>query len=93
MNSLSKSDELSSVSQFFHILGSVDQVRGCCELEDKKYEITIYTSCLNATKGIYYYTTYDNHQINKVDMHKVDLDNETLLEYKLRTSENIYEQN
>ena len=68
-------------------------MRGCCELEDKKYEITIYTSCLNATKGIYYYTTYDNHQINKVDMHKVDLDNETLLEYKLRTSENIYEQN
>ena len=93
MNSLSKSDELSSVSQFFHILGSVDQVRGCCELEDKKYEITIYTSCLNATKGIYYYTTYDNHQINKVDMHKVDLDSKNLFEYKLRTSENIYEQN
>ena len=93
INSLSKSDELSSVSQFFHILGSVDQVRGCCELEDKKYEITIYTSCLNASKGIYYYTTYDNHQINKVDMHKVDLDSETLFEYKLRTSENIYEQN
>lgn len=93
MNSLSKSDELSSVSQFFHILGSVDQVRGCCELEDKKYEITIYTSCLNATKGIYYYTTYDNHQINKVDMHKVDLDSKKLFEYKLHTSENIYEQN
>ena len=93
MNSLSKSDELSSVSQFFHILGCVDQVRGCCELEDKKYEITIYTSCLNATKGIYYYTTYNNHQINKVDMHKVDLDSKKLFEYKLHTSENIYEQN
>lgn len=93
INSLSKSDEISSVSQFFHILGNVYQVRGCCELEDKKYEITIYTSCLNATKGIYYYTTYDNHQINKVDMHKVDLDSKNLFEYKLRTSENIYEQN
>lgn len=93
MNSISKNDELSSVSQFFHILGSVDQVRGCCELEDKKYEITIYTSCLNATKGIYYYTTYDNHQINKVDMHKVDLNSKNLFEYKLRINENIYEQN
>ena len=48
-----------SVRQFFHILGSVDQQRGCCEVADGKYEITIYTSCWNAAKGIYYYTTYD----------------------------------
>ena len=47
---------------FFHILNSVDQQRGCC-LVNGKYEITIYTSCCNANKGIYYYTTYDNHQI------------------------------
>ena len=53
MNSLSKSDELSSVSQFFHILNSVDQQRGCVEVREDEYEITIYTSCCNATKGIY----------------------------------------
>ena len=61
MNSLSGEGERESVSQFFHILGSVDQQRGCCLLEDGKYEITIYTSCCNCSKGIYYYTTYDNH--------------------------------
>ena len=32
MNSLSGDSEEESVSQFFHILGSVDQQRGCCKL-------------------------------------------------------------
>ena len=70
-----------SVSQFFHILGSVDQQRGCCEVADGKYEITLYTSCCNVTKGIYYYNTYENHQISAVDMHREDLDSEALICY------------
>ena len=45
LNAVSGSDEMESVSQFFHILGSVDQQRGCCEVADGKFEITIYTSC------------------------------------------------
>ena len=93
MNSISKDDEKSSVSQFFHILNSVDQQRGCCELENEKYEITIYTSCCNATKGIYYYTTYDNHQINAVDMHKENLDGHELVRYQLINEEQINIQN
>ena len=93
MNSISKDDEKSSVSQFFHILNSVDQQRGCCELENGEYEITIYTSCCNATKGIYYYTTYDNHQINAVDMHKENLDGHELVRYQLINEEQINIQN
>ena len=72
-----------SVSQFFHILGSVDQQRGCCEVAEDKYEITIYTSCWNAQKGIYYYNTYENHQITAVDMHRENLDGTTLARYPL----------
>jgi choloylglycine hydrolase len=93
MNSFSKGDEKSSVSQFFHILGSVDQQRGCCDLGEGKYEITIYTSCCNANRGIYYYTTYDNHQITAVDMHKTDLNGSRLIQYSLITEEQIREQN
>ena len=93
MNSISKDDEKSSVSQFFHILNSVDQQRGCCELENGKYVITIYTSCCNATKGIYYYTTYDNHQINAIDMHKENLDGHELVRYQLISEEQINIQN
>lgn len=81
MNSISGESEQESVSQFFHILGSVDQQRGCCEVGEGAYEITLYTSCCNATKGIYYYTSYDNHQITAVDMHKEDLSGEQLVRY------------
>ena len=93
MNSVSGEDENESVSQFFHILNSVEQPRGCCQLEDEKYEITIYTSCCNATKGIYYYTTYNNHQITAVDMHKENLDGNEIVRYPLVNSEHIKYQN
>ncbi len=93
MNSVSGDSEAESVSQFFHILGSVDQQKGCCNVGDEKYEYTIYTSCCNASKGIYYYTTYDNHQINGVDMHRENLDSETLFRYPLILGEQIHIQN
>ena len=83
MNSVSGEDEAESVGQFFHILGSVEQVRGCCEVAPGQYEITIYTSCCNATRGIYYYTTYGNPQITAVDMHRTDLQGSTLTHYPL----------
>ena len=54
MNSLSGDSESESISQFFHILGSVDQQRGCVRMGEGQYEITIYTSCCNTDKGIYY---------------------------------------
>ena len=90
LNAISGDGENESVSQFFHILGSVDQQRGCCEVADGKYEITLYTSCCNATKGIYYYTTYDNHQISCVDMHKTDLDAHKLTCFTPVTTEQIH---
>ena len=93
MNSKSNDTEEDSVSQFFHILGSVDQQRGCCQVADEKYEITIYTSCCNATKGIYYYTTYNCHQINAVDMHRENLDGKDLICYGEIAGENINWQN
>ena len=93
MNSKSGDSEEESVSQFFHILGSVDQQRGCCEVADGKYEITIYTSCCNASRGIYYYTTYDNHQICAVDMHRENLDGSELSRYALLKKERIFYQN
>lgn len=89
MNSVSGDSEEESVSQFFHILGSVDQQRGCSEDEDGKYEITLYTSCCNAATGAYYYTTYNNHQITAVDMHRVDLDSADLKRYPLEDKEQI----
>ena len=90
MHSMSGESEMESVSQFFHILGSVDQQRGCCEVEEGKYEITLYTSCCNTEKGIYYYTTYNNHQISAVDMHRENLDGDQIARYPLIQEEQIH---
>lgn len=93
MNSISGDSETESVSQFFHILGAVDQPRGCCILEDGQCEVTIFTSCCNTSKGIYYYTTYGNHQITAVDLHREDLDGSSLICYKPMQEEQIQMQN
>ena len=92
-HSFSGDSEEESVSQFFHILGSVDQQRGCCEVEPGKYEITLYTSCCNCDKGIYYYTTYENHQISAVHMHHEDLDGTMPVRYPVLQGEKICLQN
>lgn len=93
LNSRSGDSEAESVSQFFHILGSVDQQRGCCEVAPEQYEITIYTSCCNASKGIYYYTTYDNHQITGIDLHKENLDGTEIICFPLKKQEQIRMEN
>ena len=93
MNSVSGCTEKESVSQFFHILGAVEQVRGCCEVEPGKHEITIYTSCCSAQRGIYYYTTYENRRISAVDMHRCNLDAAALVRFAPRTEADVFYQN
>lgn len=93
MHSKSGDTEEESVGQFFHILGAVEQQRGCCEVKEGEYEYTIYTSCCNATKGIFYYTTYGNRQITAVAMQKENLDSEQLICYPMKKQEQICYQN
>lgn len=93
LNSVCGNSEEESVSQFFHIIGSVEQQRGCCVLDDGKYEITIYTSCCNANKGVYYYTTYENRAITSVDMRNENLEGNKLIRYPLATQPRILCQN
>ncbi len=90
---VSGDDERESVGQFFHILGTVEQVRGCVQADDGRYVITAYTSCINLDRGVYYYTTYHNRCISSVDMHRCDLDGTALITYPLNNTEHIMEQN
>lgn len=62
-------------------------------LEDGQYEVTLFTSCCNANRGIYYYTTYGNHQITAVDMHRENLDETGLVRYTPVETEQIRMQN
>ena len=93
LNSVSGDSENESVNQFFHILGAVEQQRGCARLPDGSFEITAYTSCMNTDKGIYYYTTYGNRCISAVDMHRCELEGEALCTYPLLKTQQIVRQN
>ena len=93
LNSQSGTSETESISQFFHILGSVTQQRGLTAVEDNQYEYTIYSSCCNTNTGTYYYTTYENSQISAISMRKEDLDAEKLVCYPLIKDQQINMQN
>lgn len=84
MNGISGESEEESISQFFHILGSVEMPRGSVILENEKCDITIYSSCCNVDKGIYYYKTYENSSITAVDMCRENLDGKQLISYPLQ---------
>lgn len=92
LNSAAGETEEESVNQFFHLLGSVEMPRGSVELEKGALDLTVYSSCCNADKGIYYYRTYENSRIIGVDMHKEDLEGNIVFSYPL-LKDGIYIQN
>lgn len=68
--------------EFFHILNNVAMVRGSTRTVEEKSDLTQYTSCMCLEKGIYYYNTYENNQINAIDMNKENLDGNEINTYK-----------
>lgn len=93
LHSFSGESESESISQFFHILDAVSQKRGQVLVRDGQYEITVYSSCCNTDKGIYYYTTYENSRITGVDMYAENLEGESTISYPLVKGQQIYWQN
>ncbi len=88
-NAVCEPTEYESISQFFHILSSVEQQRGC-SVVNGKYEITLYSSCCNTDRGIYYYTTYENRQICAIDLFKEDLVGDKVVGYPLINKQQIF---
>ena len=84
---------MDNISQFFHILGSVEQTRGCAKVKQDLSEITHYSSCCNMDTCVYYYRTYTNSQISAVDMHRENLDGDALISYPLNKEQQIAYQN
>ena len=87
-NSVSDDTESSRISQFFHVLESVAQPRGCNRIGDG-HEITMYASCCNIDRGIYYYKTYENSQITGIKLFSENLDGNVLKTYPLTTEQQI----
>lgn len=92
LNSVAEEDENSSVSQFFHILGTVAQQRGCVKVNGN-YEKTVYTSCCNTDTGVYYYSTYENNRITGVNLFHENLDASDLRSFPLALKQEIRMEN
>ncbi len=86
-------NEDANVTQVFHILDSVSMLKGSTLTEDKKNDITLYSCCINADKGIFYYKTYDNNQINAICLNRVNLDGDHLYIYALNKKQHVNYQN
>ena len=92
MGALGLPGDLSSASRFVRAAFTrLHSVSG--EGRPGEYERTIYTSCWNADRGIYYYTTYTNRRISAVELRREDLDAAALIRYPMRTREDIFYQN
>lgn len=88
-NSVCEKGELSVVSQFFHILDGVSMVKGMVMTPEENYDITTYSCCVNAEKGIYYYKTYYNNQICAVELFCENLEETELIDYELTQEQQI----
>ena len=59
-------DSGDEISRFFHVIGAVAQPNGCALTDDGKPIRTIYSSCIDTTEQIYYFTTYGCRRIRAV---------------------------
>ncbi len=92
-NSVCDETETASVGQVFHLLSSVEMIRGICKTDVGGLDVTLYSVCINSERGLYYYTTYKNRRISCIDMHKGYLDSSAISRFSLLSEENIHYQN
>ena len=88
-NSVCVDSEDSCTAQVFHILDSVAMVRGTVLTPDGKPDFTTYSCCINASKGIYYYKTYENSRVTEVALTKERKNSQKLLVFPLRTEPDL----
>ena len=88
-NSVECSNENEAISQFFHILDSVAMLKGTVLTKENKLDMTTYSSCINASKGIYYFKTYYNNQINAVKFNEKNINSKELEIHELPITQNV----
>ena len=80
------------VARLFHLMACVHVPRGSVRLPSGDVE-TIYTSCCDAVRGIYYYATAQNPSLTALDLHRADLESDTPLSYPLSAPLRVHWQN
>lgn len=83
----------STISELFHILNNVAPVGGSVITTEGKNFISLYSSCMCLESGVYYYTTYHNHQINAINMFNEDLEDHKIKVFEYLDTQSINFQN
>ena len=71
--------EKANVAHFFHILDSVSVPSGSVITNNGWVHKTIYSSCCNTKRGVFYYKFYNDLSVKKVSMNEFNLDEKTLI--------------
>lgn len=90
---IKNSKDTLGMTEFFHILNNVAMINGSVLTEAGKNDITQYTSCMNLEEKTYSYNTYENNQINVIDMNKEDINGTEMKTYKYNTTLNVHYEN
>lgn len=89
-NLYSDGTESDNVQQFFRVLQQVAMVKGSVMTAENKMDYTLYSCCINATKGIYYYTTHENSTIQKINIQDHNLAGTKLVQFPLNHQSVIF---
>lgn len=93
MNLNSLSGETDGITQLFHILGSVEQIRGTVRLSGGELEKTVYTACMDIEKRIYYYRTYENSRITGIRFFGEKFPGDGIISYPMRKKQDFLFEN
>ena len=85
-------ESIESLTQYFHILSSVEQIQGCVKV-GKYLERTSYSACIDCSKMIYYYKTYENSQLSAVSLFNENPDEKEIHTFPLIREQKISYQN
>lgn len=75
--------EEDTIQQCFRILLQVSMLKGSIDDLSGNQDYTTYSCVMNATKGIYYYMTYESMSIVKLEMNHLNLNQNELICYTL----------
>lgn len=88
-NSKAPETDEGTLTQFFHIMQTVGQINGANHERDGFYEITNYTAGINLDTMDFYWTTYNNQQIQGIHTKALDLNGDELIIYPTGTTQSV----
>lgn len=72
------------VNAAFHILSNVSIPKGSVVTKEKRNDYTQFVSCMCCETSTYYFRTYDNQVISKLQLTKLDLDSSEIMTWSIK---------